>query len=170
MENWSLHTLNQKLEEDFSGKQLNIWIEYARKLRKQNLPIIFNLKHLSKITNVSQDFLYSVIYKFRNKSCYKVFRINKRSGGYRFIHSPNSELKKTQHFINKYILSRLEIHHSCFSYHKNGGILKCAQQHTNAKILFKYDLKDFFFCINEISVYHLFKNLGYTKKLSISNG
>nr|WP_236966881.1 reverse transcriptase family protein [Mannheimia varigena] len=82
------------------------------------------------------------------------------------MHSPNGELKKVQHFINKYILSRLEIHHSCLSYHKNGGVLKCAQQHTNAKILFKYDLKDFFFCINEISVYHLFKNLGYTKKLS----
>lgn len=166
MENWSLHALNQKLEEDFSGKQLNIWIEYARKLRNKNLPIIFNLKHLSKITNVNQDFLYSAIYLFRNKGCYKVFRINKRSGGYRFIHSPNSELKKVQHFINKYILSGLDIHNSCFSYHKNGGVLKCAQQHTNAKTLFKYDLKDFFFCINEISVYHLFNNLGYTKKLS----
>lgn len=166
MENWSLHTLNQKLKEDFSGEQLNIWVEYARKLRNKNLPIIFNLKHLAKITNVDQHFLYSVIYHRRKKGYYKIFRINKRSGGYRFIHSPNNELKKVQCFINKYILSRLDIHTSCLSYHKNGGILKCAQQHTDAKTLFKYDLKDFFFCINEISVYHLFHSLGYTKKLS----
>ena len=53
MENWSLHTLNQKLEEDFSDEQLNTWIQYARNLRKQNLLIIFNLKHLSKITNIN---------------------------------------------------------------------------------------------------------------------
>lgn len=166
MENWSLHTLNQKLEENFSGKQLSEWVRYARNLREQNLPIIFNLRHLSKITNINQDFLYSVICRFREKDYYKIFRINKKSGGYRFIHSPNNELKKVQYFINKYILSKLDIHKSCFSYHKDGGILKCAQQHTNANILFKYDLKDFFFCINEISVYHLFNTLGYTKRLS----
>lgn len=166
MENWSLHTLNQKLKEDFSGEQLDKWIKYARNLRKQNLPIIFNLKHLSKITNINQHFLYSVVCRFNEKDYYKIFRVRKRTSGYRFIHSPNDELKKVQSFINKFILSRLDIHKSCFSYHKNGGVLKCAQQHTNAKTLLKYDLKDFFFCINEISVYHLFNNLGYTKRLS----
>jgi RNA-directed DNA polymerase len=166
MENWSLHTLNQKLKEDFSDEQLNTWIQYARNLRKQNLPIIFNLKHLSKITNINQHLLYSVICRFKEKDYYKIFRIKKKTGGYRFIHSPNNELKKVQYFINKYILSKLDIHKSCFSYHKDGGVLRCAEQHTNAKILFKYDLKDFFFCINEMSVYHLFKSLGYTKKLS----
>lgn len=124
------------------------------------------MKHLSKIANVEQDFLYKIIYRYQEKDSYSVFRIRKHSGGYRFIHSPHPNLKRVQSFINKYILSKIEPHTSCFSYHKNGGILKCAQQHTQAKILFKYDLKDFFFCINEVKVFYLFNKLGYTPKLS----
>lgn len=166
MENWSLHALNRQLQNNLPPKEAKKWFDYARNLRRQNLPVIFNLRHLSKITNIEQQFLYFSICRFQEKQNYKVFRIKKHSGGYRFIHSPNNNLKKIQYFINKYILSGLKPHYSCFSYHKNGGILKCAQQHTNSTILFKYDLKDFFFCINEIDVYHFFKNLGYTSKLS----
>jgi RNA-directed DNA polymerase len=166
MEAWSLHSLFLLTQKSLStDKSINV-LEYARNLRKKNLPVIFNIKHLSLITKIEKQFIYSSILRQRQENDYKIFTIRKRDGKYRTIHAPNEKLKSIQSYINREILSKISPHHSCFSYHPNGGIKKCALQHTEAKLLFKYDLEDFFFHINEISIYKFFLELGYTSEIS----
>src|SRR3546814_16051573 len=87
MESWSVHHL-YKTAEPLLGHDPAVQLKaYAQKLVRSRLPVIFTLKHLSKIVGVDYNILRATIERRRESINYRMFAIKKRSGGRRFIHS-----------------------------------------------------------------------------------
>lgn len=104
MEIWSAHQLYQNAESSLGKTQALNLRNYASNLKKNNLPVIFTLRHLSKITGVDYRLLRSTVSRRRESANYRMFAIKKRSGGRRHIHAVTGEIFKVQHFINSEIL------------------------------------------------------------------
>lgn len=166
MENWSAHQLYSSAEAQLGSDTASELVRYAKKLQSKNFPVIFSLNHLAKIVEIPYPILHNTVRRLRESCNYKMFAIRKRSGGRRFIHVATKKLNIAQDFINSEILKLIEPHPACYSFHKKGGIRKCAEQHCSAKWLFQFDLKDFFYNINEFDVYNIFHKAGYKKILS----
>lgn len=76
----------------FSKKYIDRCLAYASNLIEKDLPVIFDIKHLSKLMGIK----YSVLshYIANTEYLYSEFSIPKRNGGYRTIDSPSLNLKK----------------------------------------------------------------------------
>lgn len=166
MEPWTIHHFQREAASIHPEPIVSNLSDYIRNLKQLNIPVIFSLAHLSKITHLDMDFLINSINRKREAANYKLFAVAKRSGGRRFIHAPTKRILALQAFVNKYILQKLSPHPMAFAYTRAGGIGKCAEQHLGARWLLRFDLKDFFYSICEYSVYKIFKKLGYTRLLS----
>lgn len=166
MEAWSAHHLSQEAEVILGVEKAFYLKQYAQNLIQSNLPVIFSLRHLSNITDVDYSTLRATVMRKRESANYKMFAIKKRSGGRRFIHAVSGQLLRVQQFLNAEVLQQVSPHPTSFAFHAQGGIRKCAAMHCGARWLFQYDLQDFFYNINEIDVYHIFKKLGYRPLLA----
>src|SRR5208337_5251365 len=78
----------------------------------------------------------------------------------------SGKLLRVQQFINVEILRKITPHPCSFAFHRSGGIGRCAASHCGARYLFQYDLKDFFYDINEIDVFCVLERLGYRRLLA----
>ncbi|GJJ80763.1 RNA-directed DNA polymerase [Pasteurella canis] len=166
METWSAHQLFNKATDKLDNAASKKLRSYALALKNRKLPVIFTLRHLSHITDVDYSLLRKTVMRRREMANYRMFPVRKHSGGWRYIHQVSRDLFKVQQFINSEILQKLSPHPSSFAFHSNGGIKACASQHCNARWLFQYDLKDFFYFINEKNIYTLFKDSGYRSLLA----
>ena len=124
---------------------------------------MFTLRHLAHICGVRYRTLHESVNRKREASNYRMFAIQKRSGGRRFIHAVTSELMKVQKFVNAEILQKCQPHPASFAFHPNGGIRRCAEMHCGARWLFQFDLTDFFYDVTEVDVYRIFQNMGYRR-------
>jgi RNA-directed DNA polymerase len=159
MEAWSTHHLAQQAAKTLGSDAAASLQSYAQVLISKGLAVVFTLGHLSRITGVSYQVLRDTVDRKRDSANYRMYAINKRSGGLRFIHSVSRDLLIVQRFINQHILQKCAPHPSC-------GIKKCATMHCGARWLFHFDLKDFFYDITEIDVFHIFKAMGYRNLLA----
>lgn len=166
MEDWSMHLLSEKAEVQLGSEIASDLQKYAIRLSNNNLPVIFTLKHLCKITGVDYNFLHSTVDRKREHENYSMFAVKKRSGGRRFIHAVSEKLIFVQRFINLSILQQTQQHPCSYAFHSKGGIKRCAAMHCGAKWLFQFDLSDFFYDVTEIDVYLIFKRLGYKNLLA----
>ncbi|MDX1525891.1 MAG: retron St85 family RNA-directed DNA polymerase [Pseudidiomarina maritima] len=133
-------------------------------LTDKNLPIIFELEHLSKVLGIEQSVLSAMIAS-ANKF-YRVFSIPKRKGGRRTICSPYPSLLSVQQWIYSNILSKVEVHSAAHGFVCGRSIVTNASCHVNKSALLKMDLKDFFDSIPINWVVSLFSSLGYPKNVS----
>jgi len=90
---------------------------------------------------------------------YKVFKIPKRSNGYREINQPIGELKLIHKKISNYLL----IHRNnnlgtSYGFEFNKSILECAIKHVNKRIVINFDIKDFFNSISKEMVHSTIQN------------
>lgn len=138
--------------------------DYIAKLDIMNLPVIFDLYHLALLTNVSHNYISSILR--RKHDTYRVFYIKKRSGGKRRILAPKIQLSKLQSWINNQILKNIEPHSCSQAYSMGSSIFKNASIHCYNKYLIKLDIENFFENISERSVYKVFKDLGYSSMVS----
>ena len=83
---------------------------------------------------------------------YRIFDMRKKSGGVRKISAPRKFMKVTQYWINDYILNRLNIHSSCFSYRKSVSIHDNAYPHRNNKFVANIDIENYFGSINKTMI------------------
>jgi RNA-directed DNA polymerase len=166
METWSAHHLYSRAQAALGEEAASCLQQYAQRLRANEIPVIFSLRHLSQLTDVRYRMLHETVDRKRASSNFRMYAIKKRSGGRRFIHAVSSELAKVHHFINKEILQRCKPHHCSFAYHKDGGIQRCAAAHCSARWLFQFDLTDFFYDVSEIDCYRVFSALGYRSILT----
>ena len=125
---------------------------------------IHSLGHLCHFSGANYHYLRRVIK--REVDCYDVYPIAKRSGGSRYISAPEDELKDVQRWINRYVLSNVKPHWRCFSYHAEASIYNAAKEHCGSKWIIKLDIENFFDSVSEITVYKLFRELGYKPLLS----
>lgn len=166
MDNWPTHHIVKESEEHLGAVAAADLGVYVSNLRRRNLAPIISLGHLAKITGVSYTFLRLTVQRRRDFANYKIFSIGKRNGKLRYIHSPCKNLLLVQKFLNEEVLQKRKPHEASYAFHQSGGIRACAEVHCGATWLLSFDIKNFFYNINEIDVYDEFLNLGYTKLLS----
>ena len=92
---------------------------------------------------------------------YRRFTIPKRDGTERAIWAPLPKLKAAQRWILHNIVERLPVHGASHGFMVDRSIATHAARHTNAKILLKVDLKDFFPTVTVRRAKGIFRKAGY---------
>lgn len=136
---------------------------YNDKLDRNNMPIIYNLRHLRKIFNIRKKEQNKYFGNQRNE--YRTFFIPKKNGGERKIEAPSDRLKDFQLWIKENILDKINISSSAKGFRKNYSILDNAKEHVNKDLVINLDLKDFFPSITYKMVYRIFAYVGYTNSV-----
>jgi retron-type reverse transcriptase len=129
-----------------------------------NLTPVYTLAHLAHLTDVPYNFLRDVV--SRRIDPYRSFRIPKSvaesiDNNYRLISIPDFQLLKTQRWLAKNILVYGRPHTASAAYAPNCDIKDTASLHCGARWLIKLDIKRFFESVSEISIYRVFRELGY---------
>lgn len=75
---------------------------------------------------------------------YKVYKILKRTYGYRTIAQPTKQLKEYQRQFTNLFTQYLPVHDCAMAYQKNKNIQKNAEIHRNNSYLLKMDFENFF--------------------------
>lgn len=89
---------------------------------------------------------------------YKTYRIEKRSGGFRWIAQPAREIKVVQHWLIENVFSTLPIHACASAYKPGSSIRKNAEVHSKNNYLVKLDFSNFFNSIRHEDLVRLFKS------------
>lgn len=167
--NWQDYQNNFKIRMTESGhyteQDIQYYLDYAETLHNNQLPIIFNIKHLSELTGISTKYIYKIIYA-ENNVLYENIKLQKKNGGIRNINIPFPNLAILQNWILKNILENIPISKFAKAYHKNTSVRDNAKFHRNQKKVLKLDIKDFFGSILHKDIFYIFYNLGYTKSIS----
>ncbi|MBB1140897.1 retron St85 family RNA-directed DNA polymerase [Myroides sp. WP-1] len=141
-----------------------IYLKYISTLLSNKVPIIFDFYHLTLLLGRNSEYLASVINS--NTSHYREFQIPKKLGGFRTILAPYPALMDMQNWIYKNILNDVKIHPCAQGFTNKKSIVTNAKIHINQKEFLKIDLENFFPTITINQVINVFKNLGYTHKVS----
>ena len=148
-----------------SYKYIVACCNYAAKLLDSNLPVIFDIKHLSLLLGIKPldfgKFLYCI-----DDNHYHEIAIPKKNGGNRKLDIPSVDLKYVQRWILDNIISKMHVSEFANGFVKGKSILSNAQLHTNSECIINIDIKDFFPTINFENVFYIFKYYGYTKEMS----
>jgi len=92
--------------------------------------------------------------------------LNKRRGGVRIIESPKTLLKQVQRQIYSGLLTRTLIHNAAHGFRQNHSCLTHAENHTNQKYLFTFDLANYFHSIDWYCIYKIFRGFGYNNEIT----
>ncbi len=97
---------------------------------------------------------------------YRRFVIPKRGGGERAIWAPLPKLKAAQHWILHHIAEKLPVHGASHGFLSGRSTLTNATTHTNARVVVKMDVKDFFPTVTLSRVRGIFRKAGYRKQVA----
>ena len=137
---------------------------YVEKILSNNSVVIFEFTHLSKLLGIEKNYLASIV--FNPKYFYHSFTIPKRNGALRTIDSPSDILIYIQRWIYNNILKNISLDESCTGFREGYSIKNNVDKHLNKEIILKMDLKDFFPSICKKRVISVFRNIGYSPKIS----
>ncbi len=158
--------LEYALEKNIIDNETKVLIEeYNERLTQNNVPIIYNLRHLRKLLHIKKNEQGRFFGKSRQQS-YNKFNIPKKSGNSRTIEAPVKELKIMQKWIKDNILDKFQASKHAKGFIKNTSIYDNALPHVNKELVINMDLKDFFPTITYADVFKLFKYFGYTTEVS----
>jgi hypothetical protein len=97
---------------------------------------------------------------------YRRFVIPKRGGGERAIWAPMPVLKAAQHWILRHIAEKLPVHGAAHGFLPGRSTRSNAAAHTDARIVLKMDLKDFFPTVTLARVKGIFRKAGYREQVA----
>lgn len=149
---------------DVDDQTLSEYVEYIKALLANDVPIIFEIDHLSSLLSIEHSELTKVINS--PHSFYRTFNIPKRKGGIRIISMPYPTLLFIQRWIKTNILDKVELNDSAHGFIKNKSIITNANVHLKNKTILKMDITDFFPSINIGRVISVFHKFGYSTKVS----
>ncbi len=75
---------------------------------------------------------------------YKVFEIEKKTGGKRLIEHPSRPVKFLQRWLDRHIFSLLPMHQCAMAYREGRSIAHNARQHVDSRFLLRLDFLNFF--------------------------
>lgn len=139
-------------------------IEYAERLLSNELPVIYDLEHLTMVLGIKKKILTKMIFAYQN--FYSIVQIPKKSGGFRELQIPSVELKYIQRWILDNILKKIRISKHATGFCNRKSIVDNAKIHIGNKCILNMDIKDFFPSIKFKMVFRIFVYYGYTKELS----
>ena len=135
-------------------------LKYVARLRENNVPVIFNLRHLRKICGISKR-EQNKYFGINRGQLYRQFNIPKRSGGIRTIEAPEDKLKTIQRWIKDDILDSFSTSEYATGFKKGMSIVDNARPHVGKELVINIDLKDFFPTIHYTDVIRVFSYMGY---------
>lgn len=141
-------------------------INYASQLHSNNVPVIFDFKHLATIFDIEEKNLFFLCKNIRTQ--YTTYSIKKKTNPaeVRVLTAPNWMLKKMQLWILRNILLRdNRVSEYAHGFVKKKSIFTNAKLHEGAKWMLCMDLKDFFGTVRKGKVYEYFEALGYEKSV-----
>jgi hypothetical protein len=97
---------------------------------------------------------------------YRRFVIPKRGGGERAIWAPMPLLKAAQHWILRNVAEKLPVHGAAHGFLPGRSTLSNAAAHTDARIVLKMDVKDFFPTVTLARVKGIFRKAGYREQVA----
>lgn len=139
--------------------------EYNKRLTQNNVPVIYNLRHLRKILRIKKR-EQNLFFGAEKANNYRLFYIPKKSKGYRKIEAPSESLLQIQRWIKINILEKISISEFAKGFKKHSSIIDNAQPHINKQLVINLDIENFFPSINYGQVFRLFLYLGYTREVS----
>lgn len=148
-----------------TNEQKGLILEYNERLNNNNVPIIYNLRHLRKILGILKNEQSLFFGKGRSNN-YKIFYIPKKKNGYRKIEAPKSKLYDIQKWIKENILDNISVSEYAKGFKKNTSIIENARLHVGKEVVVNFDIKDFFPSINYGMVFKLFIYIGYTREVA----
>ena len=151
-------------DKGISDDIINSYLKYIKILNQNNVPVIFEFAHLSKLFGLKEQIIASMINS--TDSYYRSFHIPKRKGGKRHISAPYPSLLHCQRWIYENILLSQEVHNCAHGFTPGKSIITNASKHLSNKCLLKMDMKDFFPSIKINWVINLFNKLGYANNVS----
>lgn len=146
----------------YTDKEIDEMLQYAESLNNQNLPIIFDQYHLSRLVGYDYEYLLGASNSLR--WFYKHYEVPKKSGGVRNIEEPFPSLKEIQTWILEHILmpaSEKYVSSVAKAFMTGMNLRDNARFHRGQKVVVALDLHDFFGSIKFNEVYGIFKKLGY---------
>lgn len=138
--------------------------DYANRLLKNNLPVIFDAIHLSRLIGTDIEFIYKLV--FSQDLFYHITYIPKKNGKMRELRIPCLELKYIQRWILDNILSKINISKYATGFCNKHSIVDNAKYHINKDCVISIDIEDFFPSIKFEKVFRVFAYYGYTKEVS----
>lgn len=151
----------------FSETNIELCLEYAEKLYSNNVPLIYNLTHLSKLTGLKKNYIIkAAVSSKHSEAYYRKFAINKKNGGKRIINEPLPNLKRVQYWILQNILSEITVSPYAKAYIVKRGLKQNLRFHKGQKKVLNLDIKDFFPSITQEQVENVFKSVGYSTTLT----
>ena len=139
---------------------------YENTLKNNGFPVLFTTHHLCLAAGMNVKRVLNMCNSDRKQS-YKRFKLKKRRGGYRIIHTPISEIKYLQRWILIHILDKADSSDVCCGLEKGKSIILNAEAHLGANAILKMDLKRFYDTINERRIYGIFRAFGYHPNLAV---
>ena len=161
-DNYKIEFSVQAEEMGYTENEIEEMLQYADSLNNQNLPIIFDQYHLSRL--VGYDYMYLLGAANSLRWFYRHYEIPKKSGGTRNIEEPFPSLKDIQTWILKNILvpvSEKYVSPVAKAFMPGMNLRDNARFHRGQKVVVALDLHDFFGSIKFSEVYGIFKKLGY---------
>lgn len=148
-----------------SEKTQQAIIQYRERLESNNIPVIYNLRHLRKIFKIRRD-EQDLFFGNRRSELYREFSISKKSGGKRFIEAPVKRLKEIQRWIKDKILDSFSASAYATGFRRNYSIVDNAKRHIGTELVMNFDIKDFFPSVEYADVFLIFLYFGYKKDVA----
>ncbi|MBE1556283.1 retron St85 family RNA-directed DNA polymerase [Sporosarcina limicola] len=167
--NWEVYRDNfysSAKTKGYKENYINRCLEYSKILFDQKLPIIYDQKHLSLLIGYQEIYLIKV--SNSQEPFYREFKIPKKNKNeFRKIHEPLPNLKNIQRWILEEILNILEPSPYSKGFRKGYSIKDNARFHKKQKKVLSIDIENYFGSISYDMVYSFFRNLGYSKQVSV---
>lgn len=156
-------------EAGYQQGEIDEMLEYAAHLNEQDMPIIFDQYHFSRL--VGYDYVYLLGVANAPYLFYKHYEIPKKSGnGVRKISEPYPSLKEIQTWILEKILTPISekyVSPVAKAFMPRVSLRDNARFHRGQKTVVALDLHDFFGSVGFGEVYGVFKKLGYNKSVTM---
>ena len=135
-------------------------LQYKERLQANNVPVIYNLRHVRKIFQIKHK-EQALFFGDQRGSLYTHFEIPKKSGGKRVIEAPCDRLKKIQRWIKDEIIDSFSPSEYATGFRKGISIVDNARPHIGKELVINFDIKDFFPSVTYAEVLRLFVYMGY---------
>lgn len=140
-------------------------LAYRERLMENNVPVIYNLRHVRKIFSIKKR-EQELFFGDRKAELYRQFSIPKKSGGVRIIEAPCNRLKNIQRWIKDEIVDSCKVSDYATGFRKNMSIIDNAKEHVGKDIVINMDLKDFFPSVGYEDIFCMFSYIGYRRDVA----
>ncbi|KPN94550.1 retron St85 family RNA-directed DNA polymerase [Lysinibacillus sp. ZYM-1] len=163
----NLEVLESKMsEENISLEEIESTLSYARNLKENGVPVIFDIQHLRRLLNLNKTDFKRIYYARQHQ--YNTIEIPKNNGkGTRTLSIPSLDLKYVQRWILDNILYKIEVSEYANGFVKGKSVVTNANYHVKQEYVLKMDIKDFFPTITAGRVFGLFMSIGYSSNVAI---